>query len=194
MRCPSGSGWGEAPVMGRFRAAPAKRTSRTCATPDGRRRAAEAGRPLARETSAGGARCFGWASAGASALLVAFGSQGSNERRASSPGSGGLHGGWLQPHPEVFLPVQRKLGAPRRRFSDRGSVDPVVVLVDCSGCRSRRESPGPSQPPRRATAAGSVGSSHVPAPRVSYTGPAVAKGCQKPARGGKAGSTVAGYR
>jgi hypothetical protein len=32
-----------------------------------------------------------------------------------SPGSGGRHGGWLQPHPEGFLPVQRKLGAPRRR-------------------------------------------------------------------------------
>jgi len=42
---------------------------------------------------------------------------------------------------------------------ERGSVDPVVVLVDCSGCRSRRESPGPSQPPRRATVAERVGSS-----------------------------------
>jgi hypothetical protein len=32
-----------------------------------------------------------------------------------SPGSGGRHGGWRQTHPEGFLPVQRKLGAPRRR-------------------------------------------------------------------------------
>jgi len=115
MRCPSGSGWGEAPVAGRFRAAPAPPTSRTCATPDGRRRAAKAGRPLARETSAGGAQCFGWVANGASALLGALGPPGPNEARASSPGSGGLHGGWLQPHQEVFLPVQRKLGAPRGR-------------------------------------------------------------------------------
>lgn len=43
-----------------------------------------------------------------------------------------------------FLPVRRKLGAPRRR-AERGSVDLVVVLVDCTGCRSRREAPGPSQ-------------------------------------------------
>jgi hypothetical protein len=38
MRCPSGSGWGEALVEGRFRAYPANRTSCTRETPDARRR------------------------------------------------------------------------------------------------------------------------------------------------------------
>jgi len=48
-----------------------------------------------------------------------------------------------------FLPAQRKLSAPRRRArsGDRS------ILWLCSwtdtGCRSRREAPGPSQPPLR---------------------------------------------
>jgi len=58
-----------------------------------------------------------------------------------------------------FPPSPAQAGRAAPTSLERGSVDPVVVLVDCSGCRSRRESPGPSQPPRRVTAAGSVGSS-----------------------------------
>jgi hypothetical protein len=172
MRCPSGSGWGEAPVTGRFRAVPASPTSRTCATPDGRRRAAKAGRPLTRETSAGGAPCFGWVAKGASALLGAFGPPGSNEARASSPGSGGLHGGWLQPHPEVFLPVQRKLGAlrGRARSGDRSILwlcSWIVLVAEVDERHLVQVSHRAGQPPR-----GGVGSSHVPAPRVSHTGSA----------------------
>jgi len=49
-----------------------------------------------------------------------------------------------QPHPGGFLPVQRKLGLPCRRRLSRGLGGHVVVLVDCSGCRSRREASGPS--------------------------------------------------
>ena len=58
-----------------------------------------------------------------------------------------------------FPPSPAQAGRAASTSLERGSVDPVVVLVDCSGCRSRRESPGPSQPPRRGTAVGSVGSS-----------------------------------
>jgi len=58
-----------------------------------------------------------------------------------------------------FPPSSAQAGRATSMSPERGSVDLVVVLVDCSGCRSRREAPGPSQPPRRVTVAGSVGSS-----------------------------------
>lgn len=161
-RCPSGSGWGEALVEGRRRKAeaPADRASRTHAPPDARRRVAKAGRPLARETSAGGARRAFWS---LGSRWRASGSQGLDRRRATitrirwstwrmaSTPSGGL------------LPVQRKLGAPRRRaWSGDRSILWLCSWIE-AGCRSRRASPGPSQPPRRATVVGSVGSS-LPAP------------------------------
>jgi len=105
MRCPSGSGWGEALVVD-----PASRKSaasrhlvrlRTRGLQDERRRAAKAGRPLTRETSAGGARRVGWSLIEASSRRPSRAARLGDKRRATPPGSGGRHGGWLQPHPEV---------------------------------------------------------------------------------------------
>jgi len=80
-------------------AVPAERASRTHASPDGRSRAVKAGRPLARETSAGGARRV--VRSLGSAWRVS-GSQGSDANVGQpSPGSGGRHGGWPQNRPEV---------------------------------------------------------------------------------------------
>jgi hypothetical protein len=154
MRCPSGSGWGEALV-----ADPASRNRRrdpahralckfcTCAAPDGRRRAAKAGRPLARETSAGGARRIGWG----------LGSSRWKPRRAARLGQAASV---ARHHPDPaddmadginpirrFPPSPAQAGRAASTSLERGSVDPVVVLVDCSGCRSRREAPGPSRAP-----------------------------------------------
>jgi len=114
-RCPSGSGWGEAPVADMLSSA----SSATCVeyawAPDGRRRAAKAGRPLTRETSAGAERRVGWGlgptrcrPCRAARLDEAGASHGttrirwSARRMASNPFGG-------------FLPVRRKLGALRRR-------------------------------------------------------------------------------
>jgi len=121
MRCPSGSGWGEAlvadPASRKSAADPASRVS-YARVPDGRRWTAKALQPLARETSAGGARRVGWSLIEVSVLQppafrVARLGQASTSRattrirwsaqRMASTPSGGL------------LPTQRKLGAPRRR-------------------------------------------------------------------------------
>jgi hypothetical protein len=64
--------------------------------------------------------------------------------------------------------------------SNRGSGGHVVVLVGCSGCRSRREASGPTASPRSGLAI---------QPRAR-----VVKGRRKPARGGKAARTVASSR
>jgi len=148
MRCPSGSGWGEALVAGVLSGAASglRVYSRSAHMPDERRRATRVGRPLARETSAGGARRASGSlgSRGRPARRVAR--PGERERRATSPESGGRRGGWRQTHPEV-TPSPAQAGRAVSTSADRGSVDPAVVLVDCSGCRSRREAPGPSQHP-----------------------------------------------
>jgi len=141
--------------------------SRTRETLDGRCRAAKAGRPLTRETSAGEARRAGW-SFGFNRLPVCSlsGPQGTGTWQTGSVA-------WRHPDPVVgtadgFNPIRRfppspaQAGRASPTISERGSVDLVVVLVDCSGCRSRREAPGPSQPrvgPRKGRRHGSVGSS-----------------------------------
>lgn len=92
-----------------------------------RKRSGRAGLPLAREHSAGvGQR-------------PAFGPQGSGEGGAATlPGVGSRRGG-RGPNPaRRFLPVQRELGASRRRPA-LGFGGFVVVLVNCSDCRSRRD-------------------------------------------------------
>jgi len=146
-------------------AVPAERASRTHASPDGRSRAVKAGRPLARETSAGGARRV--VRSLGSAWRVS-GSQGSDANVGQpSPGSGGRHGGWPQNHPEGFLPVQRKLGAPRRRTWSGGSVDPLGCARGLFWLQKSARVTWSRQPPRRVTAVGSAGSSLQP--RASCT-------------------------
>jgi hypothetical protein len=128
-------------------------------------------RPLTRETSA----CAGW-------RHPLDGPQGSQGGRAPElPGFGVRRDGWgLNPVREVSSQPQRKLGRSRRPCSDRGSGGHVVVLVDCSGCRSRREASGPAASPRTGLA--------------TQLRARVVKGRRKPARGGKAARTVASSR
>jgi len=87
------------------------------------------------------------------------------KRRATPPGSGGRRGGWGQTHSEVFLLVQRKLGAPRRRAwtGDRSIPRLCSWIVLVAEVDERHF--GPSQLPRRVTAEESVGSS-LPASRL----------------------------
>jgi hypothetical protein len=167
MRCPSGSGWGEAlvtdPASRKSAADPAPRASRTRGGPDGRRWRARALRPLARETSAGGARRVGVGPPRGlpSSDASMSGSQGSGRRQASRATTRIRWSAWRMASTPSggLLPAQRKLGALRRRARSGGR----SILWLCSwieaGCRSRREAPGPSQPPWRVTAAESVGSS-----------------------------------
>jgi hypothetical protein len=129
MRCPGGSGWGEALVTD-----PASRKSAD--HPDERCRTARALRPLTRETSAGGARRVGWQppkglqSTARRTRVARLGQASRAARRAAPPGSGGATRRMASTPSGGLLPVQRKLGAPRRRKPGRGSVDLVVVLVD----------------------------------------------------------------
>jgi len=119
MRCPSGSGWGEALVAdavsrNRRSAQQIMRLVRVKRQTGGAGRRKPAGpwpvrpRLVVHDVSDG-------ASAPSGAHVV--GSQGSKRGkcRATPPGSGGRPGGWGQTHSEVFLPAQRKLGAPCRR-------------------------------------------------------------------------------
>jgi len=69
--------------------------------------------------------------------------------------------------------------------ASRGSGGRAVVLVDCSGCRSRREASGPSRSPRGETSVEALGLAIRPRARV-------VKGRPKPVCGGKAARTVAG--
>lgn len=116
---------------------------------DERRRAAQAGRPLARETSTGTGRML-------------FSSRKAREarkhrRHPDSPADVRMG---PQPHQEACLHDQRKLATQRRHDESWGSNDLVVVLVDCSDCRSRREASGPSRPPCWVTSVDGVGSNH----------------------------------
>jgi len=109
----------------------------------------ESRRPLARDTSAGiGRKPRGGRKAQTrwkrrrhpdSTVDVADG--------ASTP-SGGLP------------PSPARAGRDPSTGANRGSGGRAVVLVDCSGCRSRREASGPSRPPCWATSSEGVGSSH----------------------------------
>jgi hypothetical protein len=79
-----------------------------------------AARPLARETSAGGARRVGW-SLGSSRRqmpLVVARPREMERRRATPPGSGGRHGGWGQSHPEVSSHPSASWG---RRVDETGA-------------------------------------------------------------------------
>jgi len=73
-----------------------------------------------------------------------------------------------------FPPSPAQAGRAASTARAGGSSDLVVVLVDCSGCRSRREASGPGS---------HLGLAIRPCARV-------VKGRRKPARGGKAASTV----
>jgi hypothetical protein len=72
-------GLGQSSRHGPLSGGTSKHASRTRALPDGRRRAAKAGRPLARETSAGGARRAAWS---LGSRRRASASQGADQRRA----------------------------------------------------------------------------------------------------------------
>jgi len=110
---------------------PADHASRTRETPDGRRRAAKAGWPLARETSAGGARRVGWSLGSLRrprrrvARLEAWEVSGDATRirwSAWRMGSNPFGG---------FPPSPAQAGRAVSTSLKRGSVDPSVVLVDC---------------------------------------------------------------
>jgi hypothetical protein len=127
-------------------------------------------RPLTRETSA----CTGW-------RLPPDGPQGSQGgRNVEQPGFvvGMADGASTPSGRSPPSPAQAGRAVPLR--SNRGSGGRVVVLVDCSGCRSRREASGP---------AASLRSGLATQPRAR-----VVKGRRKPARGGKAVGTVASSR
>jgi len=79
-----------------------------------------------------------------------------------------------QPHPEVFPPSPARAGRDPSAGMSRGSGGRAVVLVDCSGCRSRREASGPSRSPRWATSVEGVGSSS----------PASCSGCKRASEAG----------
>jgi hypothetical protein len=175
-RCPSGSGWGEAPSTGLRLRSPGQcacalptwatltcRPSREA--PDG-----TAGRPLARETSAG-----------AGGSLPRRSSRGLCGRgKPASPGLGSRHGGWglnfilgISPNPARAgraATTGREPGIGRSRGCARGS---FWLQKSTSGVWSE---------PRNRS-----GLAIRPRARV-------VKGRRKPARGGKAASTVAGSR
>jgi len=121
-RCPSGSGWGEALVAGALSGVPSG--SRVYHLARAKRQTGGAGRRkpagpwpvrprLAKHDVPDGASA---SDGGTFCLLGPQGSSGGRRvRRAAPPGSGVRHGGWLQPHPEVFLQVRRKPGASSRR-------------------------------------------------------------------------------
>jgi hypothetical protein len=147
-RCPSGSGWGEAPVIGAAFGRD-QRVTKTDASHDERRRAARAGRPLTRETSADvGRKPFENRKA-----------REGQKRRCHPDSAVDVADG--APTPSGGLPPSpARAGRDPSAGMDRGSGDRAVVLVDCSGCRSRREASGPSRSPRWATSVEGVGSSH----------------------------------
>jgi len=65
------------------------------------------------------------------------------------------------PTPSGGLPPSpARAGRDPSAGASRGSGGRAVVLVDCSGCRSRREASGPSRSPRGETRVEGVGSSH----------------------------------
>jgi len=163
-------GLGRSSVIGsRFRADPGA-TPRCDVQHDARRRAASAGRPLARETSAG---------AGRKLLVAPQGANGGGNPEITRIRPSTWRMG-PQPHPEGFLPVQRKLDAPRRRSASRGSSDPVVVLVDCFWLQKSTRGVWSNR---------FIALGLATRPRAR-----MAKGRRKPARGGKAARTVAGSR
>lgn len=104
-----------------------------------RRRAARAGRPLARKTSAGtGRKRRDRAARFVTAKMLRCHPESAVDVAEGAPTpSGG------------FLPVQRKLDA-LHRTSRWGSGGPTVVLAGCSGCRSRRAALGLGVPSQRA--------------------------------------------
>jgi len=122
VRCSSGSGRGQAPP-------PALEQ-------DGaRRRAAKAGRPLSRETSAG-------------TRAEAPRRAARSVRRTSSGVTRSQWPTWRK-GPQPLLEVSSQSGASRRGpvgCSIRGSNGLVVVLAGCAGCRNRRTAPGPNVP------------------------------------------------
>jgi hypothetical protein len=165
---------------------------------DGRRRVAKAGRPLTRETSAGEARRAG-RSLGFSRRRSAAcpgrkaRARGMPERRVAPPGSDGRHGGWRQTHPEV----SSKSGASwARRAGDlgtgigrsRGCARGLFWLQKSTrGAWSKSARVGPA----RVTGTKALGLACRPRALCTCS---AANGCPKPARGGKAASTVAGCR
>lgn len=98
---------------------------------------------------------------GANRVFGSQGQEGAGKRKASRGTTRIQRSAWRMASTPSggFPPSPAQAGRAASTSLGRGSVDPVVVLVDCSGCRSRREAPGPSRLPRRVTAAGSVGSS-----------------------------------
>jgi len=145
-------------------AVPAERASRTHASPDGRSRAVKAGRPLARETSAGGAR-----------RVVR--SLGSAWRVSGSQGSDATSGNH-HPDPVVdmadglktvrrFPPSPAQAGRAASTNLERGSVDPLGCARGLFWLQKSTRVTWSRQPPRRVTAVGSAGSSLQP--RASCT-------------------------
>jgi len=125
-----------------------QRIMKTDATHDERRRAAQAGRPLARETSAD----VGW-----KALESRKAREGWKRRRHPDSAVDVADGA---PTPSGGLPPSpARAGRDPSTGANRGSGGRAVVLVDCSGCRSRREASGPSRSPRWVTSVEGVGSS-----------------------------------
>jgi len=186
-RCPSGSGWGEAPSPGlafaRFPGAtwPSQRRVSTEA-PDG-----IAARPLARETSAGVVWKPSRAIRKDRSWLVARGAGRRKPTEAAhhewrvkartSPGFGCRCGGWGLNPIRVEAPTQRKLGAPRRQRAGPGIGDPwlcswgvLVAEVDERRLVQTLTRLGLATRPRARAV----------------------KGRRKPVRGGKAAGAVAG--
>jgi len=61
----------------------------------------KAGQPLTREPSTGGARRAGWSLGSDRRPFRGAARLDEMDRRATPPGSGDRHGGWLQTHPEL---------------------------------------------------------------------------------------------
>jgi hypothetical protein len=132
----------------RLRARPA-RHPKIDVSYDERRRAAKAGRPLTRETSAGVEQ----------KPFKSRKARGGQKRRCHPRSAVDVADG--APTPSGGLPPSpARAGRDPSARVNRGSGGRAVVLVDCSGCRSRREASGPSRSPCWATSVEGVGSSH----------------------------------
>jgi hypothetical protein len=134
MRCSSGSSLGEALLRVR---PPAKAHTTPSGVSAGERLRRLAGKPLAREPSAGVGRkpSFGSRDSGDGGSAGAARSSG---ELSGAPESTDDEAVGAPTPPGGLLPVQRELDA-RRRRSRSGLGWSVVVLVGCSDCRGRRE-------------------------------------------------------